>query len=278
MNRAGCPTLLHVVERPTSVSDDLDRAAGQAGFEVEHIDTVYGALAQLVGPTGRTLTAVIVCLDGLEAAELEFFTLAARLAPNTPLYVYGRSAEGQRQQRAVSLGARSEVSADQMTSLLASLLQETAESVEAPSAERASLLSTATQANAAEASIMRNVPTESITTRDESDGGRALGPPALAEEMPVPAGRSSDPGEAAAGGPPGVQPPRPSRIPTPWQPVGIRPQRVPPGARAPGPTAPGQAASDGESLESPSSPAEPLLTPQEIEALLRERSLPDEAG
>jgi hypothetical protein len=278
MNRAGCPTLLHVVERPTSVSDDFDRAVGNAGFNVKHIDTVYGALARVLRPAGNAPTAVIVCLDRLEAGELEFFTLAAKLAPSVPVYVYGRAPDGRRQQRALSLGARSEVSADHIATVLASLLQEATEPAEALHREFAAPAPPPIEPHLTEPSPEQGPPVEVIAGMNEHHGRRVPCPPGLTGETPAVPARSSERDEPTVTVPQEAQPPWSSRIPTPWQPVSGRPQRVPPGAPPAVPPPPGREAPRDESLKSDLSPAEPLLTPQEIDALLRESSSPDEAG
>lgn len=124
MNHPVNPTILHVVERPTDASTELDRAIVQAGFDADRVETVYEAMARLVRPINEMARAVIVCVDTLAAAELEFFTLAARRWPDVPLYIYGRSAEGHRQQRALALGARSEVTAARMAAVLGTLAQD----------------------------------------------------------------------------------------------------------------------------------------------------------
>jgi hypothetical protein len=221
MTSGASSTVLHVVERPTLLTGDFDAAVEKAGLQVERTETVYGAMARLVRQAGRPVAAVVVCLDGLEAAELEFFTLAARLAPATPLYIYGRSTNLQRQQRAISLGAESEVSADRLAALLSTLEKNHSTRVSPPRVA---------------ASV------ESIEAVPVSEDGRV----AAAEK----AARGRDR--------------MPSAVPTPWRPAANRPRRIPPGR---GPLA-------GPNL----SLTEPLLSRQEVDALLGKPVVPDDTG
>lgn len=214
--------VLHVAERLSKTTDDFDSAVDQAGYEVEHCETVYGALACLVRPAGRPISAVIVCLDSLEPSELEFFTLAAAHAPSIPVYVYGRSANGQRQQRAISCGAKSEITADHIAAVLAAVAQDR--------------------------------PAESSGT-DVRQGSTAD------------VGRSPAKGGLAH---------RSTRVPTPWQPAAGRPQRVPPGGRKAREQAiAGRSAKAGGPH---SAFGEPLVSRQEVDALLGEVLPPDEVG
>jgi len=211
MSRPVNPTILHVVERPTDASTELDRAIARAGFDADRVETVYEAMARLVRPVSEMARAVVVCVDTLAAAELEFFTLAARRWPDVPLYIYGRSAEGHRRQRALALGARSEVTAAQMAALLGTLVQD-----------------------------------RTTEVRVASPSARAE-PPQAVEALPT----------------------GPTSVPTPWRPASNRPQRTPPGTK-------GRLADDGDSKQAsheakPHRPSTgPLLSPQEVDALLSE--------
>jgi hypothetical protein len=112
------PTVLHVVERSTGAACEFDRAIDQAGFDVQHVETVYGAMARIARPETGLIDAVVVCVDGLEPSELQFFTFAGQRCPDLPLYIYGQSTDGSRTQRALALGARLQVAAQQLADIL----------------------------------------------------------------------------------------------------------------------------------------------------------------
>jgi len=246
------PTILHVVEGPTEASSELDRAIAQAGFDVEHVETVYGAMARLVRPLNGPIRAVIVCVDALDAPDLEFFTLAARRRPNVPVYVHGQSVDPLRRQRALALGAQSEVSANHIATVLTAL--DTDRPVEV-------------QERPVEAPV--DVPPPA-----------ASGPAAVAEEPPVPSPpetvesddrvRDEDAAEPAPG--------RTTKIPTPWEPAANGPRRIPPRANT-------RAEADEVNVDMPKSEdasAQPLpkalLSPQEVDALLSELHLSEHPG
>jgi len=262
MNQTSRPTLLHVVEQPTGASGDFDQACGQAGFDVEHVETVYGAMARLVRPKDHPVCAVIVCLDGLEPSELEFFTLAAKLAPTVPLYIYGEGPDGQRRHRALSLGARREVSADRIAEVLAALGQDQpAEGVEPPT-------DVSDEAAVSVVEVERPAAPRVDTLEDRQ------------EFPPVAETQELEDVEEAHTMRPTTRPEHPhrsSRIPTPWEPVSNRPRRIPPEGRPTPRHDVGGSGSDASS-ESHRGATEPLLSRQEVDALLKESPLPDETG
>jgi hypothetical protein len=269
MSRPLLPIVLHVVERPTQASSDFDRAIAQAGFEAEWVDSVYAALARLLRPGDEPARAVLICIDTLEASELEFFTLAARRCPDVPLYIYGESVTGDRRQRALALGAQSELTAARVVDVLSSLTR--AEPAEKPP----------------EPPLPQGEPTVTV---EEPEPMAAPAPQPAPEAAPSsqsdvgsPEGDVAEDAEAA---PP--EPPHGGQVPTPWQPASGRPQRVPPGARAQtGPrTDQDRAPSDQEADEGDESIPQPVLSPQEVNALLSgahpsqrpEESIDDESG
>jgi len=260
------PSILHVVERPGGTSDDFDRAVCQAEFDVEHVETVYGAMARLVRPCGRPIAAVLVCLDGLEANELEFFTLAAQYAPGVPIYVYGRSADGQRRQRAVSLGADSEVTLSRITAILPSLHQNRLAMMPTPSeATNASASSGAPTAVLAakgpSGSVLRDN-TSTVLSHDGSD----------VPQTESVGGQSTGTATGTVDRESGLL--RAPHVPTPWQPSTHRPKRLPPG-RSKQTNQPAGAADTVRTTQNKRATGEPLLSQQEVEALLSD-SLPTE--
>lgn len=118
MNRPVAPLVLHVVERPTDTSSEFDEALLQAGLDVKHDETVYGALARLVRPADNPIKAIVVCVDSLDAADLEFFTQVACHYPKLPVYIYGGRPDEHRRRQALALGAQAEVSVDRIITVL----------------------------------------------------------------------------------------------------------------------------------------------------------------
>lgn len=100
--------ILHV---GPSAADHVRAVAAQLSAtkaRVESVGDVYRALA-LMGTQQPPAAAVVVCVDELAAKELEFFTLAARCHPQTPVYVYGDQRLESRVLRALELGAHDRV-------------------------------------------------------------------------------------------------------------------------------------------------------------------------
>jgi hypothetical protein len=242
------PSILHVVERSSEASADFDRAIDEAGFDLDYAETTYGAMARLVRPEGGPPQAVIVCVDCLDTPELEFFTLTARLYPNLPVYVYGRSADGLRRQRALALGARSEVTANRFAALLVDLV-------------------TTADEDAAVAGRFKSADVATPSRQDPgtADAARESEPvlPYEARKEPVSEEHTSQASPPSTAG----------RIPTPWHPASDRPRRIAPGERCPpDPLAePRGTAADRPAPQRTQPLVEPLLSRQEMDALLSER-------
>ncbi len=255
MNAPACPAVVHVVERPTEASAEFDRSIARVGLQPDVVETVYGAMARLARPGDVPVRAVLVCVDALEAAELEFFTLAARRYPDVPLYVYGQSVEGQRRQRALALGAQLEVTADRLGSALGALVHRGGVEV-SPEPVHA----------AVEDADASSEPTEETTPAEEPVTSDGEVPQALV------AGSLEDPTPSEASAASQTRPTDPSGVPTPWQPATGRPRRIPPGAKGRPPRNEGaDVAADRRSTPSPDRPMpKPLLSRQEVDALLAE--------
>ena len=87
-------------ELPTDVQDWLGRADNRAVASPDVFDMV--ALLGL----GRQYAAILVSIDGLDWDELEFFDLAARLSPDTLIYVIGSPHQRAKMDAACRRGAR----------------------------------------------------------------------------------------------------------------------------------------------------------------------------
>lgn len=183
--------ILHVVQRPSAISLDFEAPIVQAGFNVKRIDDVYQAAARLIRSQPTDVLAVLVCIDNLDAPELEFFAIAAREWPDVPLYVYGRAMDARRRERALALGARAEVDPSHIVSALA-----------------------------ARARISKVAP---IQRDDEAEATTPDRPVSVAEPEPS---TPAEPQQTTTD-----EPDTDETIPTPWQPSADRPQRVPPAMR-----------------------------------------------
>ncbi len=76
----------------------------QAGLEIKRVDDVYLALA-LLGRGKVTPSAVIVCVDFLDASEFEFFGLVSRHHRRTAIYVCGCAEAADKLEAAMRAGA-----------------------------------------------------------------------------------------------------------------------------------------------------------------------------
>ncbi len=78
-------------------------------LDVHPCPDVYRGLARLCSTRSPTPRAVLVCMDATGAPELEFFSILSRLQRDLPLYVYGHERSKPRMGRAIELGAVGEV-------------------------------------------------------------------------------------------------------------------------------------------------------------------------
>ena len=80
-----------------------DQQAGSAVQQAGSAIQQAGSAVQQAGSagSGKALRAMVLCMDVLGAAELEFFTVVARARPQLPIYIYGETAVGARLARAV---------------------------------------------------------------------------------------------------------------------------------------------------------------------------------
>ncbi len=78
-----------------------------AGFslDTEACPDVYRGLARLLRPSPTPWKVVVVCLDGMGACEMEFFSIASRLRRDVKIFVYAAKRADLRMARAIELGA-----------------------------------------------------------------------------------------------------------------------------------------------------------------------------
>ncbi len=276
MNRRTRPTVLHVVERPSAVSGKLDRAAERAAFDVEHVETVYSAMARLVRDGSAAARAVLVCVDSLDAPDLEFFALMGRHRPEIPVYIYGQSVDGHRRQRALALGARCAVSPADIETLLETLAGEQArrepEPPEQPGPARDrreldQVVLPFPTPRPSEDALPEPYPPELITAEESDTFLPDDSAKSNAERIDALTHRVDEHAEPASSSSP---------VPTPWHPSANRPQRIPPGQRRPAESA-AENPSEDEAVPHGNDERgedESLLSPQEVNALLSESQEP----
>ncbi|MCH9058756.1 MAG: hypothetical protein IIB55_09030, partial [Planctomycetes bacterium] len=79
---------------------------------------VYQGLARLCIADSDKPSALVVSVDVMDAAELEFFRIVARLFPSLLVYVYGGARSCARVDRAIELGARDRASDEVLIELI----------------------------------------------------------------------------------------------------------------------------------------------------------------
>lgn len=89
----------------------LDSRLTAAGVRVETRSDVYGGLAGICRRGAEPVNVIVVRVDDLTAAEMEFFSIVSRLFPSTRVYVYGRERSAGKVTQACELGADSELTA-----------------------------------------------------------------------------------------------------------------------------------------------------------------------
>lgn len=100
-------TVLHIRSRSDdfACADEMTARLASTQLIVDTCPDVYRGLARICTAPEGTHRAVIVCLDDAGSAELEFFSVVARARPEVPVYIYGDAAGAGREARAIELGA-----------------------------------------------------------------------------------------------------------------------------------------------------------------------------
>lgn len=222
-------------------ADTVNALAATDGFCVETCGDVYRGLARLLRMSADQFRAVIVCLDGLGAAEFEFFAVVSRLRPRVPVYVYGRAGSKARIERAIRLGASAPVTDEVMRRLSEA---ETVPSSPAP-APCEPVLQAADEIP----------PVQSVADEDVLDLHRSKAPAPIMGESDQPIDRQEETVEENEDA-------RGDSVRVPWLRHHDGPVRQ-------GPRSDRSAASEAvESVARRSTSTEPLLTAEELEALL----------
>ncbi len=97
--------VLHIRSGSDRVVETMEHQLSGIGLRVDSCTDVYRGLAQLISANRPKPSAVIVCVDGLSARELEFFPIVSRHCLGVPVYLYGESVSDSLAAEAIELGA-----------------------------------------------------------------------------------------------------------------------------------------------------------------------------
>jgi len=155
--RAGRPVVLHLPSTASQRSEQFNRTLADSGALCVQADNVYEALARTVQPHGQDAPdIVLVCLDSVTDAELEFFELAQQCRPELALYVYASGPDSSRAEALANQHLASLAVPSEMPSVLNALWADSAddgrgqpEPTAAPPAEQATPREQPSQAPAA---------------------------------------------------------------------------------------------------------------------------------
>ena len=248
------PLVFHVTGRTTDSGRETQRKLQATGAQVESCEDVYRGLARIMRSLAARPAAVVVCVDGIGSAELDFFRLISRFDSSLPVYVYGGSRSESRAVRAIEFGATG-----RLTDTILESFEPAPTSPLLPDSGR--------------------VPSDTSRAREDAEPTESAeevervcddpkGEPAVEEIRPVPL----PPEQAATPVSPvdGDQsddrdvPSAPVRVP--WLRYDDHPVRRPPSTREAKSRAPASDAEDRPSADGDS--YEPLLTHAELEALI----------
>ena len=106
----------------------MDRLLASTSLHVEDCGDPYRGLARLCRDDWEAPRAVVVCVDGLGKAEMEFFSIVSRTRPRTNVYVYGDERAASLIATAIELGAAGKATDDVINNLAATAAQPHTES------------------------------------------------------------------------------------------------------------------------------------------------------
>lgn len=223
---------------PTGKVGAIERALLASARPVDSVDNVYHALLHLIwGQTGDYLSA-IVCVDEMEHAELEFFTILAQRSHCPPIYAYGHERSQSVLGRAVELGSAGVATPELVTALVARTAPRTPPALERDTPPPA--------------------PNYGVEPVDAPPGAPAAGPPRDQEPPPPDAAVEHETDDAESD--------EPARVP--WRTYDTvsrhPPRRQPPPPRTP----PGPAPSESKPAPADDYESTPLLTDEELRALI----------
>ncbi len=107
----------------------MDKMLASTSLHVENCGDLYRGLARLCREDREVPRAVILGVDGLGKAEMEFFSIVSRTRPRTYVYVYGDQRSASRIAAAIDLGATGEATDDVIRNLAATVTQPAVEAL-----------------------------------------------------------------------------------------------------------------------------------------------------
>ena len=126
--RAGRPVVLHLTSTASQRSEQFNRTIADSGALCVQVDNVYEALARTLRPQGQDAPdVVLVCLDGVTDAELEFFELAHQCRPELALYVYASGPDASRAEPLANQRLASLIAPSAMPPVLDALVTDSAD-------------------------------------------------------------------------------------------------------------------------------------------------------
>ena len=262
--------VLHVGAPPELAGGPIADALSRANCEVVDCPDVYRALARVCGCWRDGFVAIVVCLDRLAASQFEFLEIVSHRRGSAPLYVYAGDAARSKIELAVRLGAKEEINAETIEHVLMAASPAASALQEAPEPENGQLAPAAEPACEVARGAAGDVPGE---VPAELQAPIPLEPETAIPPPPETAQPSAPAAEVPSEAPP---PPadtevrkRTSSVRVPWLRYEGGPQRTPP-KNTTGPVKmPEPSVSESEP---------PLLTPEEIKALMGEEGSADSAG
>lgn len=109
---------MHVGGRVCPASERMEALLGMSSVPVEAYDDVYRALARLAQRNAPRVRALLVCVEPLRAAEMDFFAVVTRRFPDLPVWAYGDGQATWKVEEAIRLGARGRATEDTVWALL----------------------------------------------------------------------------------------------------------------------------------------------------------------
>lgn len=107
-------------DRPSSAiaADSIESLLLSSPLHVDHCGDVYRGLARLGQSGSEAYDIAIIGVDGFSPVELEFFSIVALRYPHISVYVYSRHSSRVRLDRAIELGAAGLASAELIRSIV----------------------------------------------------------------------------------------------------------------------------------------------------------------
>ena len=221
----------------------MERLLEAAELEVKTCGDIYRAMARVAQAASQPdseMPTVVVHLDGFSVADTEFFSIASRLRPQPAIYVYGTSDE--LLATAIGRGATGEA-----TAALVDSLRPARPAPESPEVMAADEL----------ASPVASLVVEPAASEDEPEVDLEFGAGDLVEED-----AAVDADQIREEAPPSPR--------VPWRAYADSPARTPPDRTPPGRETQTQdfQSGEGDADVDPPFDASPLLTNEELEALV----------